>query len=104
MTPARELRVSLALPLDSPQRIRAAIDIIAFLLRSMRVELELLNRGYAAAERTSVPPIILVAGNLPVMHFDTQTAPRAERALGVRIERIYARHGVVPASFDLQIL
>ena len=103
MIPARILRLSLILPLDSPHRIRAAIAVTGYLLQTMRVELELLSRGYAGAERANVPAVLLVGANLPAMYFDSQTTARLERALSIRIGRICARHGVVPASFDLQI-
>jgi hypothetical protein len=102
-------RLSLILPIGSRAALLAASQIVLSLLRQMRIELDLL-RGPAApdAPSQSVPgrpgTILFLAANLPWPTGQDPSRSEFEQELQARIKRVYARHGVSPVVYGLEIL
>ena len=109
MSRASARRVSLVLPVDSAQASLAAIRVALYLLRTMRIELDLL-RGAAADEAG----VAAYPGNVGAVVFVTATSdspdgrpvsdPVFETEVRARIEGIYARFGIPNVEYELEIL
>ena len=102
-------RVSLVLPVGSAPGRAAALQIVVHLLRSMRVELDLL-RGAAAEEAgVAVQPggpgaFVFVTATSDAENGRPVSDPEFEVELRVRIERGYARVGIPDVDYELEIL
>jgi hypothetical protein len=102
-------RISLILPVGSGRAILAAIQVVFHRLRAMRVELDLL-REPGTADTVSLPQpgapgaILFVAALSPLAAAGRETEPQREQALRSFIERSYARQGIAPVEYDLEIL
>ncbi|SRR5581483_3756788 len=102
-------RVSLVLPVGSAPARLVALRIVLHLLRSMRVELDLL-RGSAAEEAgIAVQPgspgaFIFVTAMWDAEHGHPVSAPDFEATLRAHIERSYARQGISDVDYELELL
>ena len=109
MSLAGSPRLSLILPIGSRGALLAASQVVLSLLRLMRVELDLL-RGppTPAAPSPSMPglpgSVLFVAASLPWPPADTAVAREFERDLRAHVERVYARRGLSPVAYELEIL
>ncbi len=102
-------RLSLILPIGSRAALLAGSQVVLSLLRSMRVELDLLRGpGAPRASPQSVPgrpgTILFVAANLLWPAGKAVRRSAFEPDLRGRIERVYARHGWSPVAYELEIL
>ena len=106
--PPDRARLALALPVRSSPGMAAAARIVIFLLRTI---------GSAQLHLLPVPPqpterrlpggpgmILLVACNVEMPALDTAAKDRLERVVRAQVERQYAREGIMPVAYDLQIL
>jgi len=99
----------LILPTGSGAALLAASQVVLWVLHLVRVELDLL-RGPAVpgAPSRSTPglpgTILFVAANLPWSLADTAMLLQFEQDLRARIERLYARRGLSPVAYQLEIL
>jgi hypothetical protein len=86
----------------------AAARIVILLLRSFGgAELQLLPvPPRPTARRVPGGPgmILLVACNVETPALDAAAKDRLERVVRAQVERQYAREGIVPVAYDLQIL
>ena len=109
MTGPAPSRVSLILPVSSRRAVVAATNVVLALLRSARVELDLL-RGPADAGTSpqydpGTPGAILFVATDIQLPADNPAAPsELEANLRGRIERAYARQGISPVEYELQIV
>jgi hypothetical protein len=109
MSGASARRVSLVLPVDSAQASLAAIRVALYLLRTMRVELDLL-RG-AAADEAGVATSLRNVGTVVFVTAITDTPdgrpvsdPAFEAEVRARIGSIYARFGISNVEYEIEIL
>jgi hypothetical protein len=104
----RSVRLALALPIGSPREIIAAIQIVIFLLRRVgKTELDLLDRPAdpSMSRQSGGPdPVLLAAVNTGISDQDARARVRLEQVVRARIERDYTRQGIVPVTYDLQLL
>jgi hypothetical protein len=95
-----QTRVALALPVRSAGTIRAATQLIIYLLRSLgRIEMDLLERPTAAdrPDRSrDVPTVLLIGAQVRLSTADPTARDEFERNLRAEIERRYARHRITP--------
>jgi hypothetical protein len=102
-------RVSLVLPVGSGRAILAAIQVVFHLLRTMRVELDLLREPGTADTASSPQPgapgaILFVAALSQLSNVGRETQPPSDQALRSYIERSYARQGIARVEYELEIL
>jgi hypothetical protein len=101
-------RVSLVLPIASRRAILAAIQVVLHLLRTMRVELDLLRTPETGDAPPSPQPgapgaILFVTAVLELDAGGREALPSAQ-ALRSFIERSYARQGIPDVEYELEIL
>jgi hypothetical protein len=101
-------RVALALPVGSTRRIVAATQVVVHLVEHVgKVELDLLRLapepGVSAGsgERRAILFVAVAVRRAPL---DANANARLERDLRARLERAYARQGIAPVEYDLQML
>ena len=109
MSSADSRRVSLVLPVSSRRAILAATQVAFSLLRTGRVELDLLrgppdSRGRPAPPVSGPGAILFVAATLPLDDSLPSSLPDLKQQLRTAVERAYARQGITPVEYDLQIL
>lgn len=108
MKPLPSLRFALALPVGSVRSIIAATQIVIFLVRHVgKMELDLSDRGSRPAPpeaRPDVSTVLFAAVIVERPPEDADEAARLERQIRQRVERYYARHGITPVYYDLQVL
>lgn len=108
MRQAGSLRLSLILPVGSPQALLAAAQVVFFLLRYVgRTELDLVRPPPRPAEttRSIVPGGVLFAAATTSLSPDGAPArDRFERIVRGQIERQYARQGIAPVAYELELL
>ena len=109
MSLAPHRRVSLILPVGSSRAGIAAIRVVLYLLRTVRVELDLL-RG-PAAEEAALPSqagspgaVLFVRAISEAPDGSPISEPDFERGLRSHIERSYRRLGIGPVEYELEIL
>jgi hypothetical protein len=106
--PHSTLRVALALPVASVRSIIAATQLAIFLVRDLgRIELDLSERGARPAPpeaRPDASTILFAAVTIERPSGDAGETARLERQIRERVERYYARQGIVPVYYDLQVL
>jgi hypothetical protein len=101
------VRVALALPVSSTAHVRAATQIVAFLVQVVgKTEIDLLRQSDMArpAGRPGEGDFLLVAAN---RELSVDNGPSARPLGAIRsgwVEREYARQGIAPVGYDLQML
>jgi hypothetical protein len=108
MNPAGTNRVALALPVGSTRRIVAAAQVVVYLVEHVgKTELDLFRLApdsAAAPEPGERRAILFVAVAVRRAPLDPTASARFERDLRTRVERAYARQGITPVEYDLQML
>ena len=108
MNPVNTDRVALALPVGSTRRIVAATQVVVYLVEHVgKTELDLLRLApepAGSAESGERRAILFVAVAVRRAPLDATATARLERDLRARIERAYARQGITPVEYDLQML
>jgi hypothetical protein len=109
MIPAAPHRVSLVLPISTVRAGAAAMQVVVYLLRDVRVELDVL-RGPAvdqASGGVSAPApwtILFVSGISDASDGRPVSGPGFEARLRARIQRGYARQGISNVQYELYLL
>ena len=104
----RASRIALILRADSRREILAATQIAIFFVREVgRTEAELLRlpsiptgRGSERAVRT----VLFAAATVRASVRDRVSSAVLERVVRAYVERTYARQGITPIEYDLQML
>jgi hypothetical protein len=109
MSAAASPRLSLILPIGSRGALLAASQVVLWVLRLMRVELDLLRAPDAPGAPSRSTPglpgtILFVAANPPWTVAESTISSEFEQALRAGIERDYARRGLSPVAYVLEIL
>lgn len=108
MRPSASLRFALALPVGSVRAIVAATQVVIFLVRDLgKTELDLSERGAelpSAGRRPRAGAILLAAVVVERPPEDALPRTDLERQVRERIERAYARQGITPVHYDLQVV
>jgi hypothetical protein len=101
-------RISLILPVGSPGQVIAATRIVIFLLRAVgRTELDLLEfRTAPRAQDTAVGVggVLFASAAVSLRPGDAAARSRLERMVRHRVVREYARQGISPVEYDLELL
>jgi hypothetical protein len=106
--PVSSIRFALALPIGSPRAIIAANQVVIYFVRDIgKTELDLTHRGPRPAQRSMrsrVGMVLFAAVTAERPPDDADDAARLEHRTRERVERYYARQGIVPVYYDLQVL
>jgi hypothetical protein len=101
-------RAALILPVDSPPEIVAATQIVIFLVRGIgRTEMDLLEESElrASGGPRATGRFALLVGVTPRARVrESLSSSALEQVIRARVEREYARQGITPVEYDLQIL
>jgi hypothetical protein len=102
------MRVALVLPVDSSRSTIAATRIVILLLRRAdRVELNLMRTAsdeLASDRILPQRPVLLVGTDVDLPEGDLQARMAFEAGLRAQIARAYARQGIEPVVYDLQMI
>src|SRR5687768_566452 len=96
------------LPVGSTRRLVAATQVVIFLVRVLgKTELDLLRRPLFSPG-PAMPPelagILFVATTVNLRVGDPAARDRLERLVRAWVEREYARQGIAPVEYDLQLV
>ena len=108
MNPERNIRLSLVLPVGSSQAIRAATQVVLYLLRYVgRTELDMLRatpNPRSRRDQAAPGSILFVTTTTGVSLGDDVARGHLERIVRGYIERRYTRHGIMPVAYVLELL
>jgi hypothetical protein len=106
--PPHSLRLALALPVGSTRSIVAATQVVIYLVRYLgKTELDLSDRApevppAGARSEVGIALFVAVVAERPPEADEARAG--LERQVRERIERYYARQGIAPVYYDLQVL
>ena len=107
MSTGAVVHVALVLPVTSAREAMAAIQVVMHVLRQGRVELDLVReprQGQDAPTTGFASTTLFISADVPLEDAGPETRDAFERDLRDTIERRYARQGIQPVAYDLQLL